>query len=332
MSDGVLSVELLRTRWAGRPALVPKPATPARFKSFLDRMATALREPELVAEAWPRLVQGIGDLRAGLVDPIWRGRLREHPIQALLQEEPATAWSISKPRGHAGDARLMDFLYDHPAIRADLDRATARGRAMHAALISGPTAVAAQESRRVLAQLLDTTVERVKDAQVLVLGAGHMREAEQARALSNLGRLVVLDQDEEATAEACRALEGRAPVTAVTASARRLAQRPDAYGAFDFIYAAGLFDYLDDETARNLLRALFPILRPGGRLLLTNFRPGTRDEAYLDAYMDWRMFRRDEAEIQGLLEGLPKAAVARSRVFPDGNGAMLYASLEARAR
>jgi len=164
-----------------------------------------------------------------------------------------------------------------------------------------------------------------------VLGAGHMREAEQSRALGTLGRLVVLDQDEEAAAEARRALDGQAPVTTVTAAVRRLALRPDAYGQFDLIYAAGLFDYLDDDTARKLLRALFPVLRPGGRLLVTNYRPGARDEAYLDAYMDWRMFRRDEAEIQALLEGLPKAALARTRVFPDGNGAMLYASLEARA-
>lgn len=331
MSDGVLSVELLRTRWAGRPVPAPKPVSPGRVKSFLDRMASALREPEDVAATWPRLLAGIGAFRAGLADPVWRGRMREHPIADVLREEPATAWSAAKQRGHAGDARLMDFLYGHSSVRADLDRATARGRAMHAALIGGPTAVAAQESRRVLAELIDTTAARVREAQVLVLGAGHMREAEQARGLSDLGHLVVLDHDEEAMTELRASLRGRAPLTVVTAAVRRLALRPDAYGRFDLIYGAGLFDYLDDDTARTLLRALSTVLRPGGRLLVTNYRPGGPDEAYLDAFMDWRMFRRDEAEVQALLEGLPKAALARTRVFPDGNGAMLYASLEARA-
>ena len=78
----------------------------------------------------------------------------------LLHEEPATVRSFRRPRGYAGDARLIDFLYEHPAVDAELRSASPRGRTMNAMALASATSVAVQERRRLLARLLDATAER----------------------------------------------------------------------------------------------------------------------------------------------------------------------------
>lgn len=327
MSDNVLSIDALRMRTMVETAPAqPRPASPARLKAVLDRAAVALRDPARVAEAWPRLLAACAELRAGLPEEVWRGRLRAHPVFEVLRAEPATAWSYRKPRGHAGDARLMDFLYGHPAVREEVEAATPHGKALHQALRASLTASGARACRVTMAAELDQVARRVRGARVLVLGAGHLREAEFAGALDQLESLVAVDQDPACIDQMTQDLAGRVALGTVPSSLRRFLMRVGTYGGFDLILAGGLFDYLDDAAAGRALRALVPALRPGGRMLFTNARPGAADEAYLDAFMDWRMFRRDEAALGRLLEFLPRTAVTDRQA--DTSGALIYVSVE----
>ena len=44
-----------------------------------------------------------------------------------------------------------------------------------------------------------------------------------------------------------------------------------ARGQFDFVYAAGLFDYLSAPVASALTGRMFEMTRPGGLMLIPNF-------------------------------------------------------------
>ncbi len=45
---------------------------------------------------------------------------REHNASLLILQDPFTSHSISKPRGYAGDAVLLDFIYEHSSMKACL--------------------------------------------------------------------------------------------------------------------------------------------------------------------------------------------------------------------
>jgi hypothetical protein len=95
---------------------------------------------------------------------------------------------------------------------------------------------------------------------------------------------------------------------------------------FDFIYAAGFYDYLDDAGGRRLLRALARMIQPGGRILIANLLPGASGACYLEAAMDWWLVFRQPEELLSLAEDLP-ASVSR-QVFRDSLDHLAYLELE----
>jgi hypothetical protein len=75
-------------------------------------------------------------------------------------------------------------------------------------------------------------------------------------------------------------------------------------GDFDFIYAAGLYDYLPDRIAGRLTEMLFRRLRPNGKLWIANFLPDIADAGYMEAFMDWWLIYRSEEQMLSLCQGL----------------------------
>jgi hypothetical protein len=56
----------------------------------------------------------------------------------------------------------------------------------------------------------------------------------------------------------------RLGISAVPGSVRHILSGKAQPGTFDFVYAAGLFDYLGAPVATALTRKLFEMTRPGG--------------------------------------------------------------------
>ncbi len=84
----------------------------------------------------------------------------------------------------------------------------------------------------------------------------------------------------------------------------------------DFIYTMGLYDYLSDRRAVELLRTLHASLRDGGTLLVANFTPSSHGRGYMECFMDWELTYRTEAEMAQLCGGLGEI---RSYADPYGN-------------
>jgi hypothetical protein len=93
-------------------------------------------------------------------------------------------------------------------------------------------------------------------------------------------------------------------------------------GKFDLIYAAGLYDYLDDVTGTQLLETLACIINPGGRLLIANFMPNLSSSGYMEAAMDWWLVYRTSEHLLSLAAKLP--ASKSSRVFSDSFNQLAY--------
>ena len=67
-----------------------------------------------VDEAMDGLFLGLGFQRRISSDEQWDalvGRCLSHPLNDLLHQDPFTCRAYEKPRGYAGDAELIDFIY-----------------------------------------------------------------------------------------------------------------------------------------------------------------------------------------------------------------------------
>ena len=102
---------------------------------------------------------------------------------------------------------------------------------------------------------------------------------------------VALDQDEASLKVVARDY-AHLGIRTVDGSVRQILSGKPNPGQFDFVYAAGLFDYLNAPVAAALTRRMFDMTRPGGLMLIPNFLTGVRDCGYMEAFMDWHLIYR----------------------------------------
>jgi len=266
-----------------------------------------------------RLTRGLEQVRTSLPADVWARQAQElvaHPVTHLLHQDPFTRRCFTKPRGYAGDARMIDYIYGE----ADDDDSTALGRRILEANFHGPAPKAVRYRKQMLAAAIDAAAARVERPRVFAVACGHLREGRIAEAVQQqrFGELVAFDQDPRSLAVVDREF-GALGVRTELGRVRDLIVGRHAADltAFDLAYAAGLYDYLRDDAARRLTHTLFGLLNPGGTLLIANFLPGIRDRGYMESFMNWHLIYRTMREIEALAEAIPEDQMARTRLFDD---------------
>jgi extracellular factor (EF) 3-hydroxypalmitic acid methyl ester biosynthesis protein len=92
---------------------------------------------------------------------------------------------------------------------------------------------------------------------------------------------------------------------------------------FDLVYCAGLFDYLSDRLIRKVIGYLYGRLRPGGRLVVSNFTVKNPIRSWMTYVMDWNLIYRSEEDFEELVrESVPEREVM---IETDGDGVEVYA-------
>jgi extracellular factor (EF) 3-hydroxypalmitic acid methyl ester biosynthesis protein len=248
---------------------------------------------------------------------------RQHPLHALAQQDPYTQRATLKPRGYAGDAVMMDYIYQGTpppgtsALGAEIFGATTR--------VSMGLSVLYR--RQLLKSLIDDAVVSVDAARVLSVASGHARELEGSLVQSPhfQGEFFALDQDPLSCQEVQRVHAG-GRVHVINEGVRDLLspERGAALGCFDLIYSAGLYDYLPDVLARRLTQRLLQLLAPGGRLVIANFVPGGSGRGYMELFMDWTLVLRTEVQMRELAQA---AGAAQVHSFLDPHRNVVYAEL-----
>jgi len=229
---------------------------------------------------------------------------RRHPLHGLLLESPFTRRAYDKPRGYAGDAVLMDLIYGLAPAGSEL---SPLGGMLYGCEFDSPCFQSVRTRRAMLAREIDA------------VASGHMREVEWSRAArSGAVTLTALDQDCDSLGCIERDYH-HYPVATLRATVGDLLRRSLRLKDIDLAYAAGLYDYLEDDLARALTASLFRMLAPGGRLLIANFTPATYDAAFMETFMDWRLIYRTPAQIRALSGSIPAADVAGIEQFSDDN-------------
>ena len=106
---------------------------------------------------------------------------------------------------------------------------------------------------------------------------------------------------------------------------------PDNIGEFDYVYALNLLSELDRKPARIALTKLISLVRPGGRLLLTNFTTEFAEAAWCASQKLRGAHYRREEEMGELVPNGREYGIAGHAVWRDDSRAVLYLEIQKAA-
>lgn len=272
------------------------------------------------------LTAQLDGIRARVNPCEWRAlaKARNHALFRRLHQDPYTAQAFKKPRGYAGDAHTLDFVYGH---RDAIEASTPEGRDLCHVSTNVPIAAAVRARCALVTAKIQATLRGKADATIVSVACGHMRELHGVdKELLAGARIVGLDQDAESI-RALATIHSEKPPEGYVAAVRSVISGRTAIPQSDLIYASGLYDYLPDEIAVRLTAQLSKWLAPGGVLLIPNLTPENDEIGYMEAIMDWWMVYRSVDDMERLIPPSTATAhplTATSFVVSGGKVACLY--------
>lgn len=266
-----------------------------------------------------------------------RSEIATHPAMQAIRLCPLTGRCAARPRGYAGDAVMIDYIYGTGVVVQPIENAVTQ--AIFAYTTSSPASRSVRYRRYRLADLIDSMAirqlhEGKQGLRVLSVAAGHGREIELSAAFQQglISEFVALDQDAESLLELKRAYAGSAStVTPLKLSIKQLLSSNHDLGKFDLIYSAGLYDYLDTPLAKRLTARLFEILQPFGRLFYANFAPEIHGVGYMEAAMDWWLTFRDADETKALSSEINAMQLGAVKQYTDPDCNIHFVELQKRS-
>jgi extracellular factor (EF) 3-hydroxypalmitic acid methyl ester biosynthesis protein len=230
-----------------------------------------------------------------------RDIVRNHPIFNICQQDPYTNRAFTKPRGYAGDAVMLDYVYSGIVP----PQTTPHGHGIFECTTRSSMGLSVLFRRTLLTAYINDATLKNRSARILSVASGHCRELSESFALSDnyKGEIIALDQDEKSCSEVDFVYQGR--VKTIVSGVKKLwGSSYSELGKFDLIYSAGLYDYLPKTQALKLSNSLMLMLKPGGRLIVGNFSPTSTGRGYLELIMDWHLIYRNKQELSNLFNEL----------------------------
>lgn len=248
---------------------------------------------------------------------VFKAICKSHPLTQLVLEDPYARRAMEKPRGYAGDAVMLDYIYRPQPISASVV-----GLAMHRATTGLSSAKSILWRRDYLAKQITSAMERVSPTQILAVASGHMRELDFIPLLQKREALEItaVDLDQMALKECMQSYPGIdiRPIHSSAVTIRR-AKLPET---FHLVYCAGLFDYLNEATSEFLLAQLYRQILPSGLLCVSNFTPQNHGRGFMEGFMDWSLILRNEQDLTRIAKSAaPGCALS---VFRDPYGNIAY--------
>ncbi|RME26559.1 MAG: hypothetical protein D6798_06440 [Deltaproteobacteria bacterium] len=259
-------------------------------------------------------------------------QLTEMVLTPLLLDAPCIRRSYEKPLGYPGDYQVMLYCYDQ-ALEGD----SVFGRVFHRLWLEHPLPSGVRTRRDLVVDLAIDQHRRLiadshgtPDLRITSLGCGPAREVptfiERRPHWPGSVTWTLIDQDEEALSVAYQTAQ-RATVRSssdtrlrcLNMSFTQLAQAPGNLPLAanqHFVFSSGLFDYLREPGASELLAVLYDGLAPGGLVAVGNAVGPNEDYWSPGFVLDWTLIYRTRDEMLRLASRLPADAEVQVRLEP----------------
>jgi extracellular factor (EF) 3-hydroxypalmitic acid methyl ester biosynthesis protein len=223
-----------------------------------------------------------------------------------------------KPLGYAGDYQMVNMMLNAPIEGANLYAKIVNAWCLH----QGAPAAHRKRIDMLIEHLVNESrraKQTGKRLRVMNIGCGPAVEIQRFIRESELSEncdFQLMDFNDETIAytdariKAAMRESGRhANITFVHKSVDELLkevaglrgeQNRDIY---DYVYCAGLFDYLSDRTCKRLLQHFVNWTVPGGLVVATNVHSSNPVRYFMEHIMEWHLIYRDETRMQALATG-----------------------------
>ncbi|MCP4138470.1 MAG: class I SAM-dependent methyltransferase [bacterium] len=212
---------------------------------------------------------------------------------------------IEKPQGYHGDYMTMKMMYDNR-----YEGATMLGKCLHKFVTNDPSGSSVRKRKEHLEKRL-LEVGSKKESAILSVACGPAAELCSAiKQGARFSRIVLLDQDLHALDFALSSIRKAIAETgsnieliSINHSIYDLVKGKDntleKNGPFDYVYSAGLYDYLPKKYAVQLTKSLLNLLTDKGCLEIGNF---TRFPIAFFAHIagGWEIIAREAEELLAL--------------------------------
>lgn len=257
-------------------------------------------------------------------------------IHPLIMVSPFMHRTYEKPLGYAGDYEMVNML-----LRDPWEGPNTYARLINAILVKSDTGQAHRNRIDLLVDRLTQETQRVRQqgtGRLKALNIGCGPAAELVRfirqsALSDLLDIEMMDFNEETLAyaerEITKAISECNRLTKVRfvhlsihdllrASSRESEPLPLSLN-YDYVYCAGLFDYLLDKRCERLIKLFYQWVNPGGLVVVTNVHPRHSIKGFLEHIQEWYVYLRTEEQLLRLAGNL-----GESKVVPEPVGINMF--------
>jgi len=259
-------------------------------------------------------------------------------IHPFVMTSPFTYRTFHKPLGYAGDYEMVNMIMRNPH-----EGSTIYTKLMNAiSLYAGP-ALAHRNRITILENKLNKLVEKAQNSnstiKILNIGCGPAVEVQQFirnNPLSKHCQFRFIDFNEETinyTKEKIEQAMGESNnhadclfIQQSVHNLLKLAAKKEQITdleQFDFLYCAGLFDYLSDKVCASLLKLFTQHTKPGGTVLVTNVHPSNPYTLWMEHIMEWYLIYRDENKMIDLSKNL-----GERKIYLDESGINIFMELK----
>lgn len=236
-------------------------------------------------------------------------------LHPLLLCSPFLYRSFHKPLGYAGDYEMVNMICRDP-----LEGSTLFAKIVNLWFLRQPPAEAHRNRIQYLVDRLSEVTlhlsQNGRTARILSVGCGPAREVQRFLAenpLADRAQFRLIDFDKETVEYTRGTLDSlkrkhsrstqleviRKSVGQILKEAGLMIGRPAA-DQYDFVYCAGLFDYLSDPLCRRLSNVLYSWVAPGGLFVSTNVDVSNPRRLTMNYIMDWHLIYRNSGQFASL--------------------------------
>jgi extracellular factor (EF) 3-hydroxypalmitic acid methyl ester biosynthesis protein len=258
-------------------------------------------------------------------------------IHPLVLCSPFVYRIFQKPLGYAGDYEMVSMM-----LRDPYEGSSMFAKILNRLFLDIPPVVAHRNRITYLTERLHEETARVahqgRMAKIFNLGCGPAKEVQEfliTDGLSDNAELSLLDFNDETITNTTRILEDlrskhrrRTGLKFVKRSVHQILKESSKKGAgfevggYDFVYCAGLFDYLSDRICRRLMEVFYDLLAPGGLLVATNVDSSNPSRLWMEYVVEWHLVYRTK---QQFLRLAPESAPPGScTVSADSTGVNIF--------